>query len=175
MAEDAAERARRLKIMVFDVDGVLTDGRLYLSDSGEEMKAFHTLDGHGIRMLRESGVVVGVITARRSRVVELRATDLGVELLRQGVADKAGAFQELVSGRRFAAVAAGYMGDDLPDLPVLTRCGFAATVSSAPEAVRSRAHYVARAAAGRGAAREVCEFIMRAQDTLERAIAVYLA
>jgi 3-deoxy-D-manno-octulosonate 8-phosphate phosphatase (KDO 8-P phosphatase) len=172
---DASERARSLKLMIFDVDGVLTDGRLYLSDNGEEMKAFNTLDGHGIKMLRESGVAVGVLTARRSRVVDLRAKDLGIELVRQGAADKASAFQELLQSQGLTASAAGYMGDDLVDLPVLVRCGFAATVPGAPEAVRSRAHYVARAAAGRGAAREVCEFIMRAQATLDRAIAGYLA
>jgi len=172
---DAAARARRLRLMVFDVDGVLTDGSLYLSDSGAEMKAFHTLDGHGIKMLRESGVTVGLLTARRSRVVELRAEELGIDLVHQGAGDKARAFEAMIAGRGLAAAAAGYMGDDLVDLPVLVRCGFAATVASAPEAVRSRAHYVARAEAGRGAAREVCEFIMRSQDTLERAIAGYLA
>jgi len=172
---DASERARGLKLMLFDVDGVLTDGTLYLSNNGEEMKAFNTLDGHGIKMLRESGVAVGLLTARRSRVVDLRAKDLGIELVRQGATDKARAFQDLLIDQGIDAGAAGYMGDDLVDLPVLMRCGFAATVPGAPEAVRSRAHYVARAAAGRGAAREVCEFIMRAQATLERAIAGYLA
>ncbi len=161
--------------MLFDVDGVLTDGTLYLSDNGEEMKAFNTLDGHGIKMLRESGVAVGLLTARRSRVVDLRARDLGIELVRQGATDKARAFQDLLIDQGIDAGAAGYMGDDLVDLPVLLRCGFAATVPGAPEDVRSRAHYVAGAAAGRGAAREVCEFIMRAQATLERAIAGHLA
>lgn len=172
---DASERARGLKLMLFDIDGVLTDGTLYLSDNGEEMKAFNTLDGHGIKMLRESGVAVGLLTARRSRVVDLRAKDLGIELVHQGATDKARAFQDLLIDQGIDAGATGYMGDDLVDLPVLVRCGFAATVPGAPEAVRSRAHYVAGAAAGRGAAREVCEFIMRAQATLERAIAGYLA
>jgi 3-deoxy-D-manno-octulosonate 8-phosphate phosphatase (KDO 8-P phosphatase) len=172
---DASERARGLKLMLFDVDGVLTDGTLYLSDNGEEMKAFSTLDGHGIKMLRESGVAVGLLTARRSRVVDLRARDLGIELVRQGATDKARVFQDLLIDQGIDAGAAGYMGDDLVDLPVLVRCGFAATVPGAPEAVRSRVHYVAGATAGRGAAREVCEFIMRAQATLERSIAGYLA
>jgi len=116
-----------------------------------------------------------VITARSSRVVERRARELGIELLRQGVSDKAGVFAELLSGQNLHASETGYMGDDLADLPVLMRCGFAATVPSAPEVVRSRAHYVARAAGGEGAAREVCEFILRAQNALERAIAGYLA
>jgi len=174
MDATATERARRLKLMIFDVDGVLTDGRLYLSDSGEEMKAFHTHDGQGIKLLRETGIAVGVITARQSRVVERRAQELGIELVRQGASDKAGAFADLLSLSKIGAGEAGYMGDDLADLAVLVRCGFAATVPSAPEAVRSRSHYVARAAGGEGAAREVCEFIMRAQGTLESAIAGYL-
>ena len=175
MGANAAERARGIKLMIFDVDGVLTDGRLYLSDSGEEMKAFNTRDGQGIKLLREAGIAVGMITARSSRVVERRARELGIELLCQGAADKASVFAELLSGQNLNASEAGYMGDDLADLPVLIRCGFAASVPSAPEAVRSRAHYVARAAGGEGAAREVCEFILRAQNALERAIAGYLA
>jgi 3-deoxy-D-manno-octulosonate 8-phosphate phosphatase (KDO 8-P phosphatase) len=175
MNATATERARRLKLMIFDVDGVLTDGRLYLSDSGEEMKAFSTQDGQGIRLLQETGVTIGVITARQSRVVERRAQELGIRLLRQGASDKARTFAELLTIGSIAADEAGYMGDDLADLPVLVRCGFAAAVASAPEYVRSRSHYVANAAAGEGAAREVCEFIMRAQGTLEKAIAGYLA
>jgi 3-deoxy-D-manno-octulosonate 8-phosphate phosphatase (KDO 8-P phosphatase) len=148
MAANAAERACGVKLMIFDVDGVLTDGRLYLSDNGEEMKAFNTRDGQGIKLLRESGITVGVITARSSRVVERRARELGIELLRQGASDKAGVFAELLSGQNLQASEAGYMGDDLADLPVLMRCGFAATVPSAPEVVRTRVHYVARAAGG---------------------------
>ena len=97
MGANAAERARGIKLMIFDVDGVLTDGRLYLSDSGEEMKAFNTRDGQGIKLLRENGIAVGVITARSSRVVERRARELGIELLRQGAADKASVFAELLS------------------------------------------------------------------------------
>lgn len=173
--QSADERARGVKLMIFDVDGVLTDGRLYLSDNGEEMKAFNSRDGQGIKLLREAGIAVGVITARSSRAVERRARELGIELLRQGASDKAGAFAELLSGQKLKANEAGYMGDDLADLPVLTRCGFAASVPSAPEVVRTRVHYVARAAGGEGAAREVCEFILRAQNALEHAVARYLA
>ena len=175
MDGNAAERARGVKLMIFDVDGVLTDGRLYLSDSGEEMKAFSSHDGQGIKLLLDGGIAVGVITARSSRVVERRARELGIELLRQGASDKAGAFAEMLSGQNLKPSEAGYMGDDLVDLPVLMRCGFAATVPSAPEAVRTRVHYVARAAGGEGAAREVCEFILRAKNVLEHAIAGYLA
>ena len=175
MSPDARERAGVLKLMIFDVDGVLTDGTLYLGDSGEEIKAFNTLDGHGLKMLRESGVAVAILTARRSRVVELRAKELGIELLRQGAQDKRAAFDEMLHGQRIEAEAAGYMGDDVVDLPVLRRCGFAASVPGAPEAVQARVHYVAAAPGGRGAVREVCEFIMRAQGTFERALEAYLA
>jgi 3-deoxy-D-manno-octulosonate 8-phosphate phosphatase (KDO 8-P phosphatase) len=170
----AAERARGVKLMIFDVDGVLTDGRLYLSDGGEEMKAFNTRDGQGIRLLLDCGIAVGLITARSSRAVERRARELGIELLRQGASDKASSFAELLTVQSVKASEAGYMGDDLADLPVLTRCGFAASVPTASEAVRTRVHYVARAAGGEGAAREVCEFILRAQHVLELAIAGYL-
>ncbi|MBI4291499.1 MAG: phenylphosphate carboxylase subunit delta [Betaproteobacteria bacterium] len=174
MNADAGERAKRLKLMIFDVDGVLTDGTLYLADSGEEIKGFNVRDGHGMKMLRESGVAVAIITSRRSRVVELRARDLGIALLRQGALDKAAAFAEMTSGLGLEESAAGYMGDDLVDLPVLCRCGFAATVPEAPEALRDRAHFITRSGGGRGAAREVCEFVMRAQGTLQGAIDAYL-
>jgi 3-deoxy-D-manno-octulosonate 8-phosphate phosphatase (KDO 8-P phosphatase) len=162
---------RELRLMIFDVDGVLTDGTLYLSDSGAEMKAFNVRDGHGLKMLRESGVELALLSARRSRVVELRAAELGITLVEQGAADKGAAFDALLARMRLSPAAAGYMGDDVVDLPVLVRCGFAASVPEASETVRRRVHHVTRAPGGHGAAREVCELIMQAQDTLERAIA----
>lgn len=162
---------RELRLMIFDVDGVLTDGTLYLGDSGAEMKAFNVRDGHGLKMLKESGVEVALLSARRSRAVELRAAELGIALVEQGAADKGAAFDALLARARFSSAAAGYMGDDVVDLPVLVRCGFAASVPEAPDTVRRRVHHVTRAPGGRGAAREVCELIMQAQDTLERAIA----
>jgi len=164
-------KARAIRLAIFDVDGVLTDGSLYLGDSGEEIKAYNSRDGHGIRMLHESGVELAIITGRTSRSVELRARNLGVELLFQGVADKARVFAELLAARSLDAGAAAYMGDDVVDLPVLRRCGLALTVPEAPLAVRQSADYVTRAPGGRGAAREVCELIMHAQGTLERELA----
>ena len=161
-------KARAIRLFIFDVDGVLTDGSLYLSDSGEEIKAYHSQDGHGMKMLRESGVELAIITGRTSRSVELRARNLGVELLYQGVADKARAYAELLAARQIDAGATAYMGDDVVDLPVMRRCGFALTVPEAPLAVRQSADYVTRARGGRGAAREACELIMHAQGTLER-------
>jgi len=172
--EGALARAKGLKLMIFDVDGVMTDGMLYYSERGEELKAFNIQDGHGIKMLKQYGVEVGLITARRSRAVALRAANLGIAHLYQGMEDKRAAYAALLAQLGLAAEQSGYMGDDLLDLPLLTRCGFAATVPAAPEALKSRAHYVARAGGGHGAVREVCEFILRAQGALERAIGAHL-
>ncbi len=175
MLGEATARAKRLRMMIFDVDGVLTDGTLYMNDRGEEMKAFNTRDGHGIRMLQEAGVRVGILTARHSRVVERRASELGVALVRQGVADKKMAFEDMLALAACVPLDAGYMGDDLIDLPVLIRCGFAATVPEAPQLLHQRCHYVARSSGGRGAVREVCEFVLRAQDRLDAALNGYTA
>jgi 3-deoxy-D-manno-octulosonate 8-phosphate phosphatase (KDO 8-P phosphatase) len=172
--DGALKRAKGLKLMIFDVDGVMTDGTLYYSERGEELKAFNIQDGHGVKMLRQYGVEVALITARRSRAVELRAANLGIAHLYQGAEDKRGAYAALLEKLGIAAQQSGYMGDDLIDLPLITRCGFAATVAAAPEAVRMRAHYVARAGGGHGAVREVCEFILHAQGMLERAVGAHL-
>jgi 3-deoxy-D-manno-octulosonate 8-phosphate phosphatase (KDO 8-P phosphatase) len=172
--DDALKRAKGLKLMIFDVDGIMTDGTLYYSERGEELKAFNIQDGLGIKMLKQYGVEVALITARRSHAVELRAANLDIAHLYQGAEDKRGAYATLLGRMGLAAEQSGYMGDDLLDLPLITRCGFAATVAAAPEAVRKRAHYVARTGGGHGAVREVCEFILRAQGTLERAIGAHL-
>jgi len=172
--QDIYDKAKRIRLAIFDVDGVLTDGSLYLADDGEEIKAFNSRDGHGMKMLRDSGVELAIITGRISRCVELRARNVGVELLFQGVADKARAFAELLAARKLDATATAYMGDDVVDLPVLRRCGLALTVPEAPFAVKQHADYVTRARAGHGAAREACELIMHAQSTLERQLEAYL-
>ena len=168
------QKARAIRLVIFDVDGVLTDGSLYLGDSGEEIKAFNARDGHGMKMLHESGVELAIITGRTSRSVELRAKNLGVELLFQGAADKARVYAELLAARKLDAGATAYMGDDMVDLPVLRRCGLALTVPDAPLAVKQHADYVTRAPGGRGAAREACELIMHAQGTLGRQLEAYL-
>jgi 3-deoxy-D-manno-octulosonate 8-phosphate phosphatase (KDO 8-P phosphatase) len=167
-------KAKRISLAIFDVDGVLTDGSLYLTDSGEEIKAFNSLDGHGLKMLRESGVALAIITGRTSRSVELRAKNLGIDLLFQGVADKARAFAALLEARALDAAATAYMGDDVVDLPVMVRCGLALTVPNAPLMVKQHAHYVTRAAGGHGAVREACELIMHAQGTLAKTLEAYL-
>jgi 3-deoxy-D-manno-octulosonate 8-phosphate phosphatase (KDO 8-P phosphatase) len=172
---DALERARRIRLMIFDVDGVLTDGRLWYGPAGEELKVFHSFDGHGLRMLAASGVPCALLSGRRSSAVSARAAELGIEHVLQGIDDKLAAFEKLTSTLGVAPEHCGFMGDELVDLPVLTRCGLACAPREAPEAVRSRVHYVASAPAGQGAAREVCEFLLRAQDRLEGAMRRYLA
>jgi 3-deoxy-D-manno-octulosonate 8-phosphate phosphatase (KDO 8-P phosphatase) len=160
--------------MVFDVDGVLTDGTLWYGPQGEALKAFHAFDGHGLKLLAASGVACAILSGRRSDAVAARAAELGIAHVLQGIEDKRRAFEGLLKRLGFPYEASGFMGDELVDLPVLTRCGLACAPREAPEAVKSRAHYVAVAPAGRGAAREVCELVMRAQGTLERAIEGYL-
>jgi 3-deoxy-D-manno-octulosonate 8-phosphate phosphatase (KDO 8-P phosphatase) len=161
--QDIYDRARRIRLAAFDVDGVLTDGTLYYTDSGEELKAFNVLDGHGMKMLQESGVPLAIVSSRSSRCVEHRARNLGIELLIQGAADKSSALDELLRRCGIGAGAVAYAGDDLVDLPVMRRCGLALTVPDAPAIVRHHAHYVTRARGGRGAAREMCDLILRAR------------
>ena len=157
--------------MIFDVDGVLTDGTLLYGPQGEELKAFSAHDGHGLKMLADSGVACALLSGRRSAAVARRAAELGIRHVLQGIEDKlASATQMGVSLDEI-----GFMGDELVDLPVLTRCRFACAPREAPEAVRARVHYVAKAPAGRGAVREVGELVMRAQDSYERALGKYLA
>ena len=174
-APDALERARRIRLMIFDVDGVLTDGRLWYGPGGEELKVFHSFDGHGLKMLAASGVPCALLSGRRSGAVAARAAELGIEHVLQGIDDKLKEYEALLKRIGLAPVETGFMGDELVDLRVLTRCGLACAPNEAPAAVRERVHYVASAAAGHGAAREVCEFVMRAQGTLERALQAYLS
>lgn len=164
--QEIYERARNIRVAAFDVDGVLTDGALYYADSGEELKRFSVHDGHGMRMLKDSGLTLAIITSRRSRCVEERARNLGIELLYQGAADKLAVFRELLGQCGVEATACAYVGDDLVDLPVMRRCGLAATVPGAPALVRRHAHFVTRTRGGEGAVREFCELILYAQGSL---------
>ena len=169
-----AERISPLRLVAFDVDGVLTDGGLYLSDSGEELKRFNSLDGHGLKMLKASGVELAIITGRTSKCVELRANNLGITRLYQGVEDKLAVMQALLAELKLAPEAAAFMGDDVVDLPVMRRVGLALSVPAAPQVVRDHAHYVSQREAGHGAVREVCEMILGAQGTLDAQLAPYL-
>jgi 3-deoxy-D-manno-octulosonate 8-phosphate phosphatase (KDO 8-P phosphatase) len=169
-----AERIKLLRLVAFDVDGVLTDGGLYLSDSGEELKRFNSLDGHGLKMLKASGVELAIITGRTSKCVELRAKNLGIARLYQGVENKLAAMQSLLADLKLPPEAAAFMGDDVVDLPVMLRVGLALSVPAAPQVVRDHAHYVSQREAGHGAVREVCEMILGAQGTLDAQLAPYL-
>jgi len=187
MSADVQERAARVRLMIFDVDGVLTDGRLYYGPQGEWLKAFDVRDGQGMKLLAASGVRLAIISGRRSEALAARARDrrsealaarardLGIAELHQGVEDKRAAFDALLVRLGLDAQQAGFAGDDYIDLPVLGRCGFAVTVPDAPDVVKARSHHVTRAPGGRGAAREICEVVMRAQGTLDAALARYLA
>jgi len=168
-------QAKSIRLVAFDIDGIMTDGGLYLSDSGEEFKRFNSLDGHGLKMLKASGVELAIITGRTSRCVELRAQNLGISHLFQGVEDKLTAMQGLLRKLDIPAEAVAYMGDDVVDLPVMRRVALALTVPEAPQLVRDHAHYVTRRNGGNGAVREVCELILSAQDALEAQLAQYLA
>ena len=161
---DLIARARRVRIAIFDVDGVLTDGGLYYSDAGDAMKRFDVRDGMGMKLLQNSGVELAIITSRRAASVRLRADDLGIARVHQGVAEKLVAFETVLAETGVAAEEAAFLGDDLVDLPVLRRCGFAATVAGAPAQVRRHAHFVTRAAGGHGAAREFCEMILHSRS-----------
>ncbi|QLI80478.1 HAD family hydrolase [Chitinibacter fontanus] len=168
------ERAKPVKLMIFDVDGVMTDGSLYFSDSGEEMKAFNSLDGHGMKMLQNSGVKLAIITGRTSRLLEHRARNLGIDYLHQGSHDKLASFKALIEQVGVSEHECGFMGDDVIDLPVMRRVAFAVSVPAAPELVQQYAHYVTGRQGGAGAVREVCELIMASQGTLDAALAPYL-
>lgn len=173
MSATLEQRLQAIRMIVFDVDGVLTDGSLFYGDDGQEYKAFNSRDGHGIKMLRATGVESGIITGRTSQVVLHRARNLGITRIFQGADDKLAAFAALLAGAGLEERQIAYMGDDLVDLPVLRRCGLAITVPDAPEEVKARCHLVTRAGAGRGAAREACETIMRAQGTWAAQLALY--
>lgn len=168
------QRAAAIRLAIFDVDGVLTDGRLYFMPDGTEFKSFNTLDGHGIKMLINSGVEVAIISGRKSPLVERRAANLGIKHLIQGREDKLNALAELREIVPVELEEIAFLGDDLPDLPVMRRVGLGMAVASADAFVRQHAHGVTQAMGGAGAAREFCEFIMRAQDTLDAAQAAYL-
>jgi 3-deoxy-D-manno-octulosonate 8-phosphate phosphatase (KDO 8-P phosphatase) len=175
ISSDALERARRVRLMVFDVDGVMTDGRLWYGPEGETLKQFHSHDGHGVKLLAAGGVASAILSGRSSAAVERRAAELGIAHVLQGIEDKRAAWQALIARLGLPAEATGYVGDDVVDLPVLSRCGFACATREAPLTVRARVHYVCEAPAGGGAVRELCELLLRAQGTLEAALARYLA
>ncbi len=174
MNPELRERAARIKLLLLDVDGVLTDGKLYFGNSGEEFKTFNTLDGHGIKLLQKTGVKVGIITGRTSNLVARRAKDLGIEILVQGREDKWDALQEILQDHPVPLEEIAFIGDDWPDLGVMTRVGLALTVANAHFSVAARAHWQSKERGGEGAVRSACDLIMQAQGTFDQALAQYL-
>ncbi len=160
------ERLARIKLMVFDVDGILTDGSLWYGEQGEVVKRFNALDGHGLKMLTTSGIKVALVTGREGPIVDRRAAELGLGDVLQNVRDKSEALGELVTRHRLTLQESGFMGDDLIDLPAMQRAGFAASVPSAPAYVTQAAHWVSSSAGGQGAARECCDLILASQGRL---------
>ena len=157
------ERARRIKLLLLDVDGVLTDGRLFYDSDGRETKAFHAHDGHGLVRLRDAGIRIGLLSGRASRAVQLRANELKIDLVFQGVEQKVAVYEQLLTAQRLKDEQVAYAGDDLPDLGLLERVGLAIAVASAQPEVRAAAHWVTLKSGGAGAVREIAELLLEAR------------
>jgi 3-deoxy-D-manno-octulosonate 8-phosphate phosphatase (KDO 8-P phosphatase) len=171
MSSEGPQRTRRrggtapgrIRLLVLDVDGVLTDGRLYFGPSGESLKVFHVRDGYGIRAVQKAGVTVAVISGRKSRAVANRCRELGIDHVEQGIEHKLVAFERLLGRLRVPAAASACIGDDAPDVPVLEAAGLAVAVADAHPAARRAAHLVTRTPGGLGAVREVCDLLLAAR------------
>lgn len=172
---DANARAAKIRLMIFDIDGVMTDGSLHYMAEGEAIKTFHVHDGLGIKLLQQSGIPTAIMTARTSEIITRRAKDLGIAHVMQGVHDKRVGLETLLAQLGLTPDACGFIGDDWIDLPVLTRVGFAVSVPNGRAEVQARAHYVTQARGGHGAVRELCDLIMRAQGKYDAVLGSYLA
>ena len=172
--QDIQAKAAAIQLVIFDVDGVLTDGSLFLGDDGQEYKAFHSQDGHGIKMLQRHGVRCAIITGRSSQVVEHRMRNLGIDLIYQGQHDKLVGFADLLKRVDLSPEQVAYIGDDVVDLPVMRKVGLAIAVQDAHPWVIKHAHWQTPRAGGRGAARDTCEMLMEAQGVLQRELESYL-
>ena len=173
--QDLYRKAEGIRLTIFDVDGVLTDGSLYIGDDGQEYKAFHSKDGHGMVMLQQTGVQIAIITGRTSEVVRIRMASLGIEHVYQGKRDKLPAYKELKQATGLQDAQIAYVGDDVVDLPVMTRVGLAIAVQDAHALAKQHAHWVTPSGGGLGAAREACEMIMDAQGHLQKMLDGYIA
>ena len=171
---DVLSRAKSIKLVIFDVDGVLTDGSLLMGDNGEEYKAFNSKDGHGLRMLHESGMIVAIITGRTSNVVTHRMNELGIEHVYQGQREKLPAFEALIKKLSLTPAECAYVGDDVVDLPIMSRVGLSIAVQDAHHMVKKHAHWITEHNGGRGAGRDVCEMLMDANGVLEEKLNSYL-
>ena len=171
---DARTRAARIKLIAFDIDGVMTDGGLHYTDDGHELKTFNVQDGFGLKLLQRAGLELAIVTGRTSGVVAARAADLGIEHVFQGVTDKRGVVGELLEKLGLHWPECAFMGDDLIDLRVMNQCGLAIAPANARPVVRERAHAVTDSGGGHGAVREAAEFILAAQGKLETLFSGYL-
>lgn len=169
-----AERAKRIKVVVFDVDGVMTNGGLGLGDDGQEYKFFHSHDGLGLKLLRKTGIRIAIVTGRTSDLVLKRAENIKAEHVHQGVDDKLAAFEEIVSVMGVQMDECAFMGDDVIDIPPMRRSALGVTVPHAMPLVKQYAHYITNKEAGHGAIRELCELIMKAQGTFDAQMAPFL-
>jgi len=174
VSENTLLKAQKIQLLLLDVDGVLSDGRITFDNQSGETKSFNTKDGQGLKLLRESGVEVGIITGRKSEIVERRAQELGIERLIQGREDKFIAMQELLEGDTFALENIAFMGDDYPDLTVMSKVGLSFSINDAHFAVRHYADWVSPSNGGHGAVRDACDLIMLSQDKLIPAFEKYI-
>ena len=156
-------KAKKIRLLALDVDGVMTDGKLYFDQAGNEMKSFSTRDGWGIKALQRFGIAVAILTGRQSAIVSHRARELGIELVYQGIQDKLAVFGKLMDRTGVGAEEVCFAGDDWPDIPVLARAGLAVTVPAADSQVKSRAHWITSRQGGDGAVREICDLILLAK------------
>ena len=173
--QDILEKAANIKLVIFDIDGVLTDGSLFIGDGGEEYKAFNSKDGHGMRMLQNGGVDIAIITGRVSNVVEHRVKELGIKHVYQGKREKLPAFEELLEQVKLKPEEIAYVGDDGVDLPVMCRVGLAICVQDGHPYVKKHAHWITEHGGGRGAGRDVCELILEAHGKLDAMFREYTA
>ena len=167
------DRASRIKLLLMDCDGVLTDGRIWLFDNGEEQKGFHTRDGLGLELWHRAGLRSGIISGRKSSAVERRAQGLGMSFVRQGVTEKVQAFREILDQAGVTSEEVAFIGDDLNDIPLMTRSGLGVAVADAAPEAREHAHYVTSVVGGYGAVREVVELILKAQGRWDQLTADY--
>ena len=171
--QGAEGKAARVRLFLIDVDGVLTDGGILYDGNGVEAKRFHVRDGHGIKMMQRAGIEVGIITGRTSEAVRIRAVELGIERVRQGVFDKVAAWREMLNETGLSPEQSAYVGDDIVDVPLLRQVGFAATVADAEEYVLSEADFVSSRRGGCGAVREIIEFVLRSCGAWDKVSAKY--
>lgn len=174
LTQEQQDKIKALKLLILDVDGVLTDGRLFFDDQGREYKCFHARDGYGIKLLRQTGVEVAVISGRKSNSVALRMQSLGVEQVYQGHENKRAAFAEILQNLNLSSVQVAHVGDDVLDLPIMVQAGFAVAVADAHFAVKQRADWCTQTPGGLGAVREVCDLIMQVQGTFDLTLQAYL-